>query len=298
MAAIETIPFANGMGVEIKGLDLSQPLTRGAFDVWNHAFETYMVTVIRGQDFTPQQHVAFSEWFGELEVFTDPKDQAEGFPVILRVSNIDKYTGGIKPVDDIGHKSFTLGTSDWHTDSSYRRIMSKASLLYGIEIPAEGGGTKFASTAMAWDALPEARKREIENLVVIHDFDATRARFGLPPRPAEIRAKNPPTPQPLVTRLPDGRRALLLGMHAAQVVGMTKEDSDALLRDLTEWATQPRFCYQHKWRKGDLVMWDNRCTVHRAMPYDLEHARRLLHRTTIAGDGPLVSATAEIPADA
>jgi len=287
--AIEVHPFANGFGAEITGMDLSQPMTEAVFDPWNAAFERYSVLVIRNQRFTPAQHVAFSQWFGELEEYFDPKDQAEGFTNIIRVSNVDKYTNAIKPVDDIGHKSFTLGTSDWHTDSSFRKVMSRASLLYAIEVTEEGGETNFASTAMAWEALPEARKRELENLTVIHDFEQTRRRFGLPPRPPEIRAKTPPVRQPLAPRLPDGRRALLLGMHAVQIEGMEEAASRALLNELQAWATQPKFSYCHTWRVGDLVMWDNRCTIHRAMPYALERDRRVLHRTTIAGDRPLLT---------
>lgn len=288
MSAIEILPLDQGFGAEIRGLDLSQPLSPEAFDIWNKAFQEHAVVILRGQDFTEAQHVAFSEWFGPLEVFTDPKDQARGFPTILRVSNIDRDTDAIKPVDDLGHKSFTLGTSDWHTDSSYKRVMSKTSLLYGIEIPSRGGDTAFSNTAMAFAALPEKRRNELRKIVVVHDFEATRRRFGLPPRSEEIRRKVPPVPQPLVSRLPDGREALLMGLHVSHVENMPREDGDALLAELTAFATQPQFCYRHKWRKGDLVMWDNRCTLHRAMPYELESERRLLHRTTIAGEGPLI----------
>lgn len=277
-------PFENGFGCELTGLDLSQPLTQARFETWHDAFERYSVVVIRGQHFSVAQHVAFSEWFGKLEQYEDPKDQAEGFNTIIRVSNIDKYTNAIKSLDDIGHKSFTLGTSDWHTDSSFRRIPSKASLLFAREVTPEGGDTAFASTSMAWEALPEDMQQRIEHLTVVHDFEETRRRFGLPPRPPEIRAKLPPVTHPLVTNLPDGRRALLIGMHAVRVEDMEPDASRAILDELKAFATQQRFVYRHKWRVGDLVMWDNRCTMHRAMPYALERDRRLLHRTTVAGE--------------
>jgi len=287
MPGLTIHPFGNGFGAELKGLNLSQPLTQDIFDAWQAAFERYSVLVVRNQDFTDAQHVAFSRWFGELEEFEDPKDQASGFETIIRVSNIDKFTGAIKSLDDLGHKSFTLGTSDWHTDSSFRKVMSKASLLFAREVPAEGGDTNFASTAMAFEALPAGRRKELEKLTVIHDFEETRRRFGLPPRPESVRSKLPPVSHPLVSILPDGRKALLLGMHAVCVEGMEPEQSQALLDELTAFATQERFTYRHKWAVGDLVMWDNRCTLHRAMPYALERDRRLLHRTTIAGDGSL-----------
>ncbi|MGE3244713.1 MAG: TauD/TfdA dioxygenase family protein [Beijerinckiaceae bacterium] len=287
---IEVLPFETGFGAELRGLDLSRPLSQDAFDAWHAAFEAHSVLVVRNQTFTDAQHVAFSQWFGRLEEFEDPKDQAEGFKTIIRVSNIDKYTGRIKSLDDLGHKSFTLGTSDWHTDSSFRKVMSKASLLFAREVPPEGGDTNFASTSQAWEALPAETKRRIEGLTVIHDFEQARRRFGLPPRAPEIRAKLPPVSHPLVAQLPDGRKALLLGMHASHIEGMDADESRALLDELTAFATQPQFTYRHRWRVGDLVMWDNRCTMHRAMPYALERDRRLLHRTTIAGESALLRA--------
>ena len=290
MLGISLHPFENGFGAELKGLDLSEPLDETTFNNWLAAFERYSVLVIRGQSFDDARHVAFSRWFGDLEEYEDPKDQAEGFKTIIRISNIDKYTNKIKSLDDIGHKSFTLGTSDWHTDSSFRHVPSKASLLFAREVPPEGGDTAFASTSMAYEALPEEKKRAIAGLTVIHDFEETRRRFGLPPRPPEIRAKLPPVSHPLVTQLPDGRKALLLGMHAARIEAMQPAESRALLDELLAFATQPQFVYRHQWRIGDLVMWDNRCTLHRAMPYELENDRRLLHRTTVAGEGPLLPA--------
>ena len=290
MSGIAVHPFENGFGAELTGIDLSEPLTAGQFDIWLEAFEAYSVIVIRGQHFDDAQHVAFSRWFGQLETFEDPKDQAEGFNTIIRVSNIDKYTGAIKSLDDIGHKSFTLGTSDWHTDSSFRKIMSKASLLYAREIPPTGGDTNFASTSRAFDALPPERQAALQTLSVTHDFEETRRRFGLPPRPEAVRNKLPRVSHPLVSHLPDGRKALLMGMHAVAVNGMTPTESQSLLHELTAFATQDQFTYRHQWQVGDLVMWDNRCTLHRAMPYALEDHRRLLHRTTIAGEGPLVPA--------
>jgi alpha-ketoglutarate-dependent 2,4-dichlorophenoxyacetate dioxygenase len=306
MSKPEVRPFETGFGAEIVNLDLSKPLTAETFKVWEDAFEKHGVVVLRGQNFTDAQHVEFSKWFGKLEDFPDPKDQASGLPTVLRVSNVERDSNRIKPIDDAGHKSFWLGTSDWHTDSSYRPILSKASLLFSREIPNAGGDTMFAHTGLAFDALPAAKKAEIEHLVVVHDFEETRRRNNLLSRPEAIRKANPPVRQPLVRRLahlskPDasfrsngsenamaGRRALLLGSHIAYVEGMDEKKSKALIAELTEFATQPAFTYRHKWRLGDLVMWDNRCTMHRAMEYDMQHERRVLHRTTVAGEAPLL----------
>lgn len=289
-SSIEIVPFEGGVGVELRGIDLSRPVSAADLALWKRAFEIHRVLLFRGQHFTVEQHIAFSRLFGALEDFPDPKDQAEGYPMVLRVSNIERDTGRIKPVDEPGHKSFTLGTSGWHIDSSYRRVPSKASFLFAVEIPADGGGdTMFADTARAWEDLPAAKKEEIDRLVVVHDFEEARRVYGLPPRPPEVQAATPPARQPLVPHLPGGRRALFLGTHAAFIDGMDRAAGRALLDELTAFATQPRYTYRHRWRLGDLVMFDNICVMHRAMPYDLTGSRRLLHRTTVAGQGPLAS---------
>jgi alpha-ketoglutarate-dependent taurine dioxygenase len=282
-------PFSTGFGAELSGLDLSRPLTRDLFDAWNAAFEEHHVVVLRGQVFTDAQHIEFSSWFGELEEFPDPKEWAgDDLPMLIRVSNVDRRTDTIKDVDEPGHKSFTLGTSDWHIDSSYKPIPSRCSLLYAKEVPAGGGDTMFADLNAAYMAMPEARKREIDRLIVIHDFQYNRARWGLPPRPPEVQAKTPAVRHPLVHTVAGGRRSMLLGSHAATLEGMEPAAARRLLDELTEWSTQPQFTYRHRWSVGDLVMWDNRFTMHRAMPYELADQRRLLTRTTIVGD-PLVA---------
>ena len=272
------------IGAAVTGLDLSREMSAAAFDSIMEAFEKYRLLVFRNQSLTTEQHVAFSQRFGELEDFPDPKDQADGFKTVLRVTNIRKDTGDIKPIDDPGHKSFTLGTSAWHIDSSFRTYPSRASALYAIEVPAEGGGTMFADTTLAFQALPRERQAELSKLTVIHDFEETRRRHGLPPRPPEVRATTPPARHPLVARRPNGMCALFIGSHAAGIDGMSYEEARSLLDELEAVATRPEFTYTHSWTAGDLVFFDNISVLHQAMPYDLTGARRLLHRTTIAGN--------------
>jgi len=154
-------------------------------------------------------------------------------------------------------------------------------------MPAEGGDTMFADTTLAYDALPDAEKAELEPLVIVHDFEETRRRHNLPPRPPEVQAATPPARQPLVAERINGRRALFIGSHAAGIEGMSYEDARARIDVLEKFATQPQFTYRHKWQTGDMVMFDNICVMHQAMPYDLAGSRRLLHRTTVAGDTPL-----------
>ena len=294
MAEITITPRATGIGAEVGGIDLGKPLPDKSFEALRSAFEAYRLLIFRNLHWTVDQQVAYSEKFGALEDFPDPKDQAEGHKTVLRVTNIDRATNTIKPVDDPGHKSFTLGTSAWHIDSSFRTLPSKASVLYALEMPEDGGDTMFADTTLAYDSLSEDRKRALENLVIVHDFEETRRRHKLPPRPPEVQAATPPARQPLVAERANGRRALFIGSHAASIEGMTCKDARTLIDELEEICTQPAYTYRHEWKDGDMVMFDNICMMHQAMPYDLAKSRRLLHRTTVAGDAPLAGVNGPI----
>ena len=287
MSVIKIIPRDQEIGAEVTGIDLTEALQLDSFEILRNALDDHRLLIFRNLRWTVAQQIAFSKSFGTLENFPDPKDQAEGHKTVLRVTNIDRKTNAIKPVDEPGHKSFTLGTSAWHIDSSFRTLPSKASILYALEIPEKGGDTMFADTTLAYDTLPEAKKQELEDLVIIHDFEETRRRHKLPPRPPEVRAATPPARQPLVAVRDNGRRALFIGSHAAGIEGMNYEDARALIDELERICSKPRFTYRHKWREGDMVMFDNICVMHQAMPYDLSNSRRLLHRTTVAGNKPL-----------
>lgn len=294
MPDINITPRDKGIGAEVRGIDLAQPLPDRAFETLQAAFDTHRLLIFRDVHWSVDQQVAFSEKFGALEDFPDPKDQAEGHKTVLRVTNIDRATDTIKPVDDPGHKSFTLGTSAWHIDSSFRTLPSKASVLYALEMPADGGDTMFADTTMAYDSLSEDRKRALEKMVIVHDFEETRRRHNLPPRPPAVQAATPPARHPLVTERKNGRRALFIGSHAAGIEGMTYEDARALIDELEEICVRPEYTYRHQWQDGDMVMFDNICMMHQAMHYDLENSRRLLHRTTVAGDAPLAGVNGPI----
>ena len=287
MSVIKIIPRDQKIGAEVTGIDLTEALQLDSFEILRNALDDHRLLIFRNLRWTVAQQIAFSKSFGKLENFPDPKDQAEGHKTVLRVTNIDRKTNAIKPVDEPGHRSFTLGTSAWHIDSSFRTLPSKASILYALEIPEKGGDTMFADTTLAYDTLPEAKKQELEDLVIIHDFEETRRRHKLPPRPPEVRAATPPARQPLVAVRDNGRRALFIGSHAAGIEGMNHEDARAVIDELERICSKPEFTYRHKWREGDMVMFDNICVMHQAMPYDLSNSRRLLHRTTVAGNKPL-----------
>jgi alpha-ketoglutarate-dependent 2,4-dichlorophenoxyacetate dioxygenase len=174
----------------------------------------------------------------------------------------------------------------WHSDSSFKRVPSLCSLLSARIVPPEGGATEFASARAAYPSLPEPLRRRVENLVVVHDFAWSRDQVRPGFFTAEERAVYPPVRHPLVRTNPvNGSKSLFLGAHASHVEGMPIEEGRALLKELLGRVTQPPFCYQHEWTLGDLVIWDNRCVLHRATPYDATRFTRLMQRTTIGGDG-------------
>jgi alpha-ketoglutarate-dependent 2,4-dichlorophenoxyacetate dioxygenase len=175
----------------------------------------------------------------------------------------------------------------WHSDSSFKRVPALASLLSGRECPPEGGETQFASMRVAYERLPAETQRLLEGKVVIHSFVYSRGLIDDGLLPPEHAAQVPPVPQALVRVNPvNGRKSFYVGSHACEIVGMPTDGARALLRDLREAATRPELVYTHRWRAGDLVMWDNRCTLHRGRPWNESKYRRVMHRTTVAGDGP------------
>jgi alpha-ketoglutarate-dependent 2,4-dichlorophenoxyacetate dioxygenase len=180
---------------------------------------------------------------------------------------------------------YQLANMLWHSDSSFKPVPSLCSLLSARIIPPEGGATEFASGRCAYPSLPDDVKRRIEGLIVVHDFAWSRDQVRPGFFTAEERAVYPPVRHPLVRTNPvNGRRSLFLGAHASHVDGMPVEEGRALLRELQEHLTRPEFCYRHEWGEGDLVVWDNRCVLHRATPYDTTRYKRLMQRTTISGD--------------
>jgi alpha-ketoglutarate-dependent 2,4-dichlorophenoxyacetate dioxygenase len=181
---------------------------------------------------------------------------------------------------------FNLGNQLWHTDSSFKRIPAKCSLLSARELPSPGpmggGETEFADLRAAWEALPAARQRALDGLVVEHSIFRSRSQIGFADFNDEIFKELPPVPQALVRHHRySGRSSLYLASHASHIIGRPVEEGRALIEELIAFATRPKFVYQHRWTVGDLVTWDNRCTMHRGRPYD-NTQRRVLHRTTVS----------------
>jgi alpha-ketoglutarate-dependent 2,4-dichlorophenoxyacetate dioxygenase len=240
------------------------------------------VLVFRGQSLDDESQIAFSRRFGGLEV-TRSMNPAAGTP-FARQSNLDIRTGEVIPPDD-RRMVYQLANMLWHSDSSFKPVPSLCSLLSARIIPPEGGATEFASARCAYPSLPAALRQRVEGAVAVHDFSWSRDQVRPGFFTAEERAAYPPVRHPLVRRNPaNGREGLFLGAHASHVEGLPVEEGRALLRALLDHVTRPQFCYRHEWQEGDLVVWDNRCVLHRATPYDTARYKRLMQRTTISGD--------------
>ena len=266
----------------IDGADITGPLDAATWKEIRAAFEEHSVLVVRGQPLDDAQQIAFSRRFGDLEI-TRSMNPAAGTP-FARQSNLDIQTGAVIPSDD-RRMVYQLANMLWHTDSSFKPVPSLCSLLSGRIVPPEGGATEFASGRAAYPSLPEALGRRVERAVAVHDFSWSRDQVRPGFFTAEERAVYPPVRHPIVRANPvNGRRSLFLGAHASHVEGLPLDEGRALLRALLDHVTQAPFVYRHEWEAGDLVIWDNRCVLHRATPYDTTRHKRLMQRTTVSGD--------------
>jgi alpha-ketoglutarate-dependent 2,4-dichlorophenoxyacetate dioxygenase len=279
--AIEVTPLHPTLGAEVRRVDLTRPVLPEVFGGIEAAFNRHGILVFPDQPLTDKQQLAFSRLFGPLEVnpnYAGAKMRLR--PDVADISNLDPE-GRVLARDD-RRNLFNLGNQLWHTDSSFKHIPAKCSLLSAREIPATGGETEFADLRAAWDALPEARQRELQGLCVEHSIFRSRSQIGFADFNDEIFNELPPVRQALVRHHPaSGRTSLYLASHASHIIGWPVEEGRALIEELIAFATQPQFVYRHRWTVGDLVMWDNRCTMHRGRPYD-DTQRRVLHRTTVS----------------
>ncbi len=267
---------------EVTGIDITVPISRDDFrGIWE-AFNEHQILVFRDQRFNDDTQIAFSRNFGTLE--TMEAHAANNFKPghIAIMTNLDAQ-GQMLPLTDPGmiHR---LRNEAWHTDSSFKSVAALCSLLSGRVVPPVGGNTDFASGRAAYAAFPDARKA-LEGLIAIHRV----AEPGNVNDPAydEEQKKRLTVTHPLVRTNPvNGRKNFYTGAHAQEIIGMPLEAGRALLDELTEFCTQPQFVYSHPWRQHDLVIWDNRCALHRATTFDKTKYRRNMHRTTVAGVVP------------
>lgn len=279
------------VGVEILGVDVRR-VDDVVFQEILDAFERHSVLLFRGQVITDAEQIVFSRRFGPLE--TSLRTITSLAPVAPEVSNLANVDAEDRLIPAGDRRNlFNAGNQMWHSDSSFKRVPAHASLLSAREVPPRGGETEFASMRVAYEALPAAMQRFLDGKVAIHSFAYSRGLIGDGLLPPEHAAQVPPVPQALVRANPrHGRKAFFVGSHACEIVGMPTGEARALLRDLLQRATRPELVYTHRWLPGDLVMWDNRCVLHRGRPWDESAYRRVMHRTTVAGQDPVVP---EIP---
>jgi len=272
----------------VTGLDLTRPLDAAAVAAVEAGMDEHAVLVFPAQRITDEQQKAFTLNFGPLEETAGgnvtAKDQRRLDPQMADVSNLDQH--GKPLARDDRRRMFNLGNQLWHSDSSFRATPAKYSILSGRVVSTSGGNTEFADMRAAYDALDERTKAEVEDLVCEHSLITSRGALGFDALTAEERALFAPVRQRLVRTHPKtGRKSLYLSSHAGSILGWPVPEARAFLRDLNEHATQPQFVYVHRWQPFDLVMWDNRRTMHRVRRFDASEVRDM-RRTTVAGDGP------------
>jgi alpha-ketoglutarate-dependent 2,4-dichlorophenoxyacetate dioxygenase len=279
---------------EVCGVDISKPMEPGDVAAIEAGMDTYAVLLFCGQKITDEQQMALARNFGAIENarggnITMPQDKR----LVAGMNDVSNLGKDGKPLArDSRQRLFNIGNMLWHSDSSFRAIPAKYSLLSARVVNARGGNTEFADMRAAYDALDAETQREIEDLVCEHSLMYSRGSLGFLDYSEEEKQLFTPVRQRLVRTHPiSGRKSLFLSSHAGAILGMPMPEARMLLRDLTEHATQPRFVHVHKWARDDLVIWDNRQTMHRVRRYD-ETQPRDMRRTTVAGEAPTVEVQA------
>lgn len=281
-------PITPDFAAEVGDVSLADPLSPEDLSAIRAAFTKYAVLVFPDQALDDESQLAFARHFGPLEttVFKARRNHKLRLHENLAdVGNLDAENR----ILETGNRQrlYNLGNQLWHTDSSFKRVPAYCSMLHARSIPPTGGQTEFADARAAYDALPEATKRRLEGLVAEHSIMTSRARLGFKDFDEGEREAFRPVPQVLVRRLQDsGRMSLYIASHAGAIRGMADEEARALVDELTAHVTQRQFVYGHRWRVKDLVMWDNRCTMHRGRPFDDQRYARDMRRATVSDVAP------------
>jgi len=269
-----------GFGAEVRGVDIANA-DDATLEALVQAFEHHGALLLRGQNLEPDDLIKYLKQFGEIEEHTLKEFTLEGYPHIYILSNrkVEGKTLGAH-YDGVG----------WHTDYSYKDEPVKCTMLYAVEVPSGGGDTLLADLCAAYDALSDERKEQLEGLVLHHSYkyfmeNREHGRMKLSP---QLEAENPDVFHPLIRTHPaDGRKALWVSTGTVKgIVGMEKEEADKLIEELVEFVTQERFVYRHKWQVGDILVWDNRCTLHTGTTYDDANSYRIAYRLWAKGDKP------------
>lgn len=272
------------LGARIAGVDLARELSDEDFRALHQAFLRYQILVFAPQDLPPGRQVEFARRFGEVQVHVMNQYHADGYPELYRLSNLDERG---RP----NGKHPDKGTLAWHTDGSWQRVTGQATIIYGEVMPESGAGgeTHFCDMYGAYERLDAAWKARIAGMRAVHNLDFSRnRRHGEDPMTEAQRLAKPPVDHPVVRTHPEtGRRCLYLGDHAEYIVGMPYEEGRALIEELNALAIHPDLTYEHKWTIRELIVWDNRCVLHRATPYDPSTQGRVIRRCTVLGEIPV-----------
>lgn len=275
------------LGAEVVGLDCAGPVNAQTASALVAALERRQLLLFRNQDLSDGAFVAFCRCFGDLELLPEPEKRHPEHPEIFNLSNV-------KPDGSLTHRDepqavFLRGTARWHTDSSFREIPCLATVLYAHTVPPEGGDTEFANMVAAYDSLAPAERRELEGLRAVHSYAYSRAA-----NPGELEAMSeaeralvPDRVHPVVRAHGDGRRSIYLGGHVSHLDGQPVEESRARVRALEERLTGIGNVYRHRWQPRDLLIWDNRTTLHRLTGYEIDRHARVMRRCTVAGQEPV-----------
>jgi alpha-ketoglutarate-dependent 2,4-dichlorophenoxyacetate dioxygenase len=285
---ISLYPVTPAFAAEVGDIDLSRPLAADDRAAIHAAFLQYAVLVFPGQDLTDDQHVSFAREFGPMEPnINSYAEEVKKDRIDNRISDVSNLDADNRILDGASRKRQSgLANRLWHTDSSFRHLPARASALYGRVIAPIGGHTEFADMRAAWDALPADLQERIAGLEACHSIFQSRAKIGFTDYTERERAALPGAVQVLVRTLPEtGRRALYLASHIFRIVGMDDAEGTRLIDALVAHATERRFVHTHRWRVGDLVLWDNRCTMHRGTDYDERRYPRDMRRATVSDIG-------------
>ena len=275
-------PLTPNLGAEIVGVDLAAYVPDEVFRALYQAWLRYQVLLFPPLDLPPAKQVAFARHFGEVQVHVMNQYHADGFPELYRLSNLDEQgrPNGRHP---------DRGTLAWHTDGSWRPATGHATIIYGEVIPSQGGETHFCDMYGAYERLSAAWKARIAGLRAVHNLDFSRSRrHGEEPMTDAQRAAVPPVDHPIVRTHPEtGRKCLFLGDHAEYIVGMPYDKGRELIDELNALAIHPDLTWEHKWIPHQLIVWDNRCLMHRATPFDTAKEGRVVRRCTVVGEAPV-----------
>ncbi|HKJ00080.1 MAG TPA: TauD/TfdA family dioxygenase [bacterium] len=282
--AITVVPVTPGFVAEIGDADLARPMGQEDLAAIKEAFWQHAVLIFPDQQLTQEQHLAFARQFGPLEAGTGIGRQGKPLRVRAELADVSNLDGEGALADPEGRlRRYQMGNRLWHTDASFRHVPALCSLLYATTVVPVGGHTEFADQRAAYDELPDDLKRKLAGKVAEHSIFTSRSRLGMTDFEQAELERLPPVLQVMVRTIPEsGRKSLYVASHAGRVLGMPEDEGRALIDQLIAHVTQRQFVYTHRWRVRDLVMWDNRCTMHRGTAFDDTRWKRDMQRATVA----------------